>query len=200
MIDPKKVIRRTTPVAVLSAAALLLPFASRALASEGAAGWRGTYDIVLMWINFGILSFLLIKFLKEPLRNYFAGRKAELANEIDALEKEKEEKIRSVDAARKELESSGERLAALKERLARRGEREKEAMIKAAQEQSRLMLESAQRKVEYRIQQAKANFRSELIDTAVNAAMEQLPSQVTDADNEKLLRLFLDDPGMATKG
>jgi len=197
MLDPKKLTGRTLPFALIVASVLF--FATQALASEGEAGWRGIFDVAMKWVNFGILAFLLIKFLKDPLRNFFAGRKAELADQIVALEREKEEIIRRVDSAGIELESSGARLAALKEKITRRGEREKAAMIKAAQDQSRLMLESAQRKVAYRIQQAKANFRSELIDSAVNAAMVQLPSQVSDADNQKLLQLFLDDPGMTKK-
>ena len=197
MIDPKK-LTRITPLYTVSVVAILF-FATQALASEGTAGWRSIYDVVMKWVNFGIFAFLMIKFLKEPLRKFFAGRKTELANQIDALEKEKEEIIRSIDSTQKELEGSGARLAALKEKVTHRGEREKAAMITEAQDQSRIMLESAQRKVAYRIKQAKANFRSELIDSAVNAAMEQLPSQVTDADNKKLLQLFLNDPGMAAR-
>ena len=187
---------------MLLATVPVLLFASRALASEGTGGWRDIYDVIMKWINFGIFAFIvfqIIKKFKGPLWALFAGDKADLENRIDNLEKEKEEKIRSIDSARKELEGSETRLVELKEKITHSGEREKEAMIKAARDQSRLMLESAQRKVAYRIEQAKANFRAELIDSAVNAAIEQLPSQVTEADNEKLLGLFLDDPEMASK-
>lgn len=186
------------PVVAFSCTVCLL-VASMAFASEGGAGWRDIYDIVLKWVNFFILAFLFFKFVKNPLRNYFSGQKAELARQIDALEKDKEGKIRDIDEARKGLEGSEERLAALKERIVRRGEVEKEAMVKAAQDQSRLMLENAQRKVAYRIQQAKANFRAELIDTAINTVMKHLPPQMTDADNQRLIQLFLDDPEMAKK-
>lgn len=197
MIGRKK-LRLKLPVIIFSCTVCFL-VATMAFASEGGAGWRNIYDIVLKWVNFFILAFLFFKFAKDPIRNYFSGQKAELARQIDDLEKELKEKIRDVDNARKEFEGSEERLAVLKEKIVRRGERDKEAMIKTAQDQSRLMLESAQRKVAYRIQQAKANFRAELIDTTVNAVMEHLPAQMTDVDNQRLFQLFLDDPGIAKK-
>ena len=202
MIDLKKLAAKMPSFMALATVPTLL-FASQALASDSAGGWRDIYDVVMKWVNFGIFAFIvfmIIKKFKGPLWALFAGDKADLENRIDNLEKEKEDKIRSIDSARKELEGSEARLTELKEKMTRRGEREKEAMIEAARDQSRLMLESAQRKVAYRIEQAKANFRAELIDSAVNAAIKQLPSQVTDADNEKLLGLFLDDTEMASKG
>lgn len=193
-----KRIRSKLPVIGLSCSICLLA-ATMAFASEGGGGWRDIYDIVMKWVNFFILSFLLYKFLGGPLKNFFSKQKAELARQIEVLEKEKEEKIKSIDAARKEFEGSEDRLAALKEKIIHRGKMQKEALIQTAQEQSRLMLENAQRKVAFRIEQAKANFRVELIDTAIDTAIKHLPSHMTDQDNLRLLQLFLDDPQLARK-
>jgi F-type H+-transporting ATPase subunit b len=185
-------------VAILPCAIGLLA-ATTVYASDTGGGWREIYDIAMKWVNFAILAFLLVKFLRDPIRNYFSNQRAGLTDKIDSLEKEKEEKLHGVNEARRELESSGERLAALKEKIIHRGEREKEALIKTARDQSRLMLEGAQRKVAYRIEQARAEFRDELIDTAVTAAMKHFPAHMTDADNERLLQTFLDDPEMKGK-
>ena len=62
-----------------------------ALASEGGGNWRGTYDVVMIWLNFGIFAFLLVKFLKDPLLNFLRGRKDELALEMNQLEEKREQ-------------------------------------------------------------------------------------------------------------
>jgi F-type H+-transporting ATPase subunit b len=163
-----------------------------ALASEQASQWRPIYDLVMKWVNFGILSFILVKYAKGPLKEFLSGHKAIIARQIEKIEQEKEKTIEKINDTQKMLADSDRRLATLKERMIQQGEKEKEIIIEAARQQSRFMLEGAKRKVEHRIQQAKTNFRAELIDMAVNAAVQQLPSQVTAEDNQKLVTKFLE--------
>lgn len=164
-----------------------------AMAAERASDWRPTYDLVMKWVNFGLLAFILVKYLKDPLKEFFFGQKAMVARQIEKLEQEKEEKVQKITATQEMLADSDTRLAELKERMLQQGEREKEKIIEAARQQSSFILEGAKRKVAHRIQQAKTNFRAELIDMAVTAAAQQLPSQVNESDNQKLVNKFLTD-------
>jgi F-type H+-transporting ATPase subunit b len=172
---------------------LLFMNAPEAFASEQEAGWRPTYDLVMRWVNFSILVFILVKYLKNPIKEFLYGQKAIIARQIGKLEEEKEKTIEKISGTKKMLADSDSRLADLKERMVRQGKKEKEQIIEAAKQQSHFMLEGAKRKVENRIQQAKANFRSEMVDLAVNAAIQQLPSQVTEEDNQKFVTKFLKD-------
>ncbi len=52
-------------------------------------------------------------------------------------------------------------------------------------------MESARRKVEGTILQAKNKVRKEMIDQAVNIALERLPAEITAQDNEQLFERFL---------
>lgn len=185
-------LRHRLIVGVFSFALLFILNATVALASED-AGWRPTYDLVMKWVNFGILAFVLVKYLKDPIKDFLFGQKAIIAREIEKLETEKEKTLEKINNTRKELEDSDRRLSDLTDRMRQQGEKEKEKIIEAARQQSRFMLEGAKRKVQSRIDQAKANFRSELIDLAVNAAMEKLPSQVTPEDNQKMASKFIVD-------
>ena len=185
-------LRHRLIVGVFSFALLFILNATVALASED-AGWRPTYDLVMKWVNFGILAFVLVKYLKDPIKDFLFGQKAIIAREIEKLETEKEKTLEKINNTRKELEDSDRRLSDLTDRMRQQGEKEKEKIIEAARQQSRFMLEGAKRKVQGRIDQAKANFRSELIDLAVNAAMEKLPSQVTPEDNQKMASKFIVD-------
>ena len=72
---------------------------SGAFAADGSNQWRPTYDLVMRWLNFGILVFLLIKFGKKPLLSLLHKRKEELQREINRAEEQRnkaETKIKEV--------------------------------------------------------------------------------------------------------
>ncbi len=166
-----------------------------AFAAEQISGWRPTYDLVMKWVNFTILIFIVVKFLRTPIKEFLTGQKDMIANDISRLEQKKQSVIEQIHQAQGQLVDSDRRLTELKERMVQQGEREKEKIIESARQQSHFMMETAQRKVAHRIQQAKANFRAELIDMAVNAAMSELPSLLTEADNQALVQQFLEQTG-----
>ncbi|CAD7848737.1 MAG: hypothetical protein [Olavius algarvensis Delta 4 endosymbiont] len=155
------------------------------------AAWRPTYDLVMRWLNFLILVFIIVKFGRQPLLNFLKGKQEEIGAQIDRIEKEKEELSAAADAARQQLEESAQRLEAIKQRIIERGEKRKREIITEARQEGRHIMESARRKVEGTILQAKNKVRKEMIDQAVNIALERLPAEITAQDNEQLFERFL---------
>lgn len=175
-------------VCVLCCSILFIHFAGvDAFASEGAESWRSTYDMVMKWINFFILAFIIVKFGKQPLLNFLNGKKDEIAEEIKILEERKNE----VEAKSKEtlalIEEGEEHIAKIKARIVEDGERKKQEIIENAQKQSSLMIDKAKKKIENQIMTEKAKFKSELIDSAIDLAMENLPKVITKEDNQGFL-------------
>lgn len=171
--------------------------ATDAVAGENSDGWRPVYDVVMMWLNFGILAFLLIKFGKAPILNFLKGRRDELSREIGQLEKEKQKVAAKIKETFKVLDDSEAHFADLKKKIAEQGEKKKEAIIEDARQQSQIMLEMAKKKIESHIIQAKNSFKSELIDAAIDLAAERLPGEITDEDNQKLFNTFLATDSLA---
>ncbi len=163
-----------------------------ALASESGSGWRSTYDLVMRWINFGIIAFLLVKFGKKPLMDFLHKRKESLARDIEILEEKKEKAGLSIREARLRLEDSRAHLDEIKDRIVRRGVRQRQKILDEARAQSVAMMESARRRVESAMRDAKNSFRSELVDAAFDLAMERIPDKITKEDNHKLLLQYLD--------
>ena len=60
-----------------------------AFGAEESGNWRSTYDVVMLWLNFLILVFLLIKFAKDPIKNFLKGQQDELSKEIGGLEQQR---------------------------------------------------------------------------------------------------------------
>jgi F-type H+-transporting ATPase subunit b len=160
-------------------------------AAENAGSWRSTYDIVFKWINFIILAFVLVKFGKAPLMNFLRGKKENLSREIKQIENKKAELKGKIKETSKILDESEVRFAEIKERIVRQGEQKKEAIIQTAQNQSKTMLEEAKRRIDTHFIQAKNTFRVEMIDMAIDLAMERFPKEITAEDNEKLTVEYL---------
>lgn len=160
-------------------------------AAEKANGWRPAYDLILRWINFGIIVFVIIKYAKAPVMNFLRGQKEKLAREIKRLEDEKEDATSKVKETLKTIDESELRFAELKERIVRQGEKKKQEIVNRAQEQSKMMIEDAKQRIDTHFQQAKRAFRAELIDKATDLALERLPKEITPEDNERLTHTFI---------
>lgn len=158
---------------------------------EGAAGWRPTYDLIMLWVNFGILSFILVRFGKKPLMNFLHSQKDELAEEIGNLEKKKSEVVAEIDKTQQTLIESDAYFADLKGRIIQQGEQKRDEIIRQAQQQTETMMEIAKQKIGGRIIAAKRDFKAELVDAAFDMAAERLPREVNEEDNSRLINLYM---------
>ena len=162
-----------------------------AFAADNTDGWRPVFDLVMRWLNFAILAFLLIKFSRTPIKNFFQSRTEELTRQIQTLENEKDEALAKVNENLKTLEQSGVRFETLKERVVARGQKNKQKIIEGAHQESKILLKSAKQKIENQIVEARNALKAELIDSAIALAMERLPKEITARDNQKWVDNFL---------
>jgi F-type H+-transporting ATPase subunit b len=163
-----------------------------ALAADSANDWRPMFDLVMRWVNFLILAFLLIKFSRLPIKSFLAGKKEEIALEIEALESDKDQMLLKIDISRKQIENSKERLSQLKKTIIAQGEKNKIKIIEDAERESKILLESAKQKIESRISDAREVFKLEMVDEAIALAMQKLPETITDQDNQKFINAYLE--------
>lgn len=183
-------IRRPGLIALMSVL-LVLAGAVEVFAADGGGGWRPTYDIIMKWVNFGILVLIFFKFARRPLINFLSGKKNEISLQIKKIEDEKDRLSQRVLETEREMEENVARLEELKERIVQMGERRKIEIIEDARQESRMIIESAKQKIEGRIIRARDRLRAEIVDTAAEIALEKLPGLVTEEDNQKLLEQFM---------
>jgi F-type H+-transporting ATPase subunit b len=169
----------------MMAGIVLLLLAPNALAGD--PQWRPTYDLAMRWINFLILAGVIVKYAREPIKNFLKLRKEEVVSRIDELEFEKTRILEEIKAVQKQGKANQVRLQEMKQRLLAQGETRKQQIIEQAKQQSASMLEETRRKMENRIVQAKVALKMELLDLAIEKATQQLPGMITDGDNQRLL-------------
>jgi len=62
---------------------LLCGLTQAVYAADDGNSWRTTYDAVLVWVNFAIFAFILIKYARTPLKNFLHGQKADIEKHIE---------------------------------------------------------------------------------------------------------------------
>jgi F-type H+-transporting ATPase subunit b len=164
---------------------------SEASAADNSGNWRPVFDLVMRWLNFGIIVFILVKYARTPIKDFLLSRREEVAREIENIEEKKEEANKKIQDADRMLAESEVRLARIKERIIQEGQTKKQQIIEDAQQESKILLESTMRKIESQLLDAKRTFKSELVDTAISLAMKRLPDEITTEDNQKFTNQFL---------
>ena len=174
---------------VLSALLVLCP---DAMAAEATEDWRPVFDLIMRWLNFAIIAFVLVKFARKPIKDFFANRREEIDHQIKKYEQQKEAAEVKVKEATEMLSDSADRLEQIKQRIIEDGEKKKQQIIEKAQQESRMLLDGTQRKIENQIVAARNLIRSELIDSAIALAEKRLPAEITADDEQKLLENYME--------
>jgi F-type H+-transporting ATPase subunit b len=177
-------------LAVLTALMVCCP---DALAAEETDTWRPLFDQIMRWLNFAIIAAVLFKFGRKPIKDFLANRREEIEHQLNKYEQQKEAAAEKVKEAAKILNESTDRFEQIKHRIITDGEKKKEQIIEKAQQESRMLLEGAQRKIQNQIIEARNIIRSELIDSAIALAEKKLPDEITPADEQKLIELYMEE-------
>ncbi|MCD6585384.1 MAG: ATP synthase F0 subunit B [Desulfobacteraceae bacterium] len=163
--------------------------ASSAFASD--PSWRPIYDEIMLWINFFILVFIIVKYGKKPLLNFLQGQKDEVADQIHRLQKQKNALDAKIKKAHSMIKDSSVRFDQIKSRIMKDGERAKQKIIEDAKIQSKNIIKVEKLKAVHQIAQAKDTIMAELLDEASALAIKKLPLEINNSDHNKLLDLFL---------
>jgi F-type H+-transporting ATPase subunit b len=188
-----KAIKKLAKICCLILAVVIgiLLLGTEASAADNSGDWRPVFDLVMRWLNFGIIVFILIKYARTPLKDFLLSRREEVAREIEIVEKKKEAANKKIQEAVRMLDESEVRFATVKERIIQEGETIKQKLIEDAQQESKILLESTMKKIENQLIDAKRAFKSELVDTAISLAMKRLPAEITSEDNQNFTNQFL---------
>ncbi len=79
------------------------------------------------------------------------------------------------------------RFESLKLRIIDQGERRKNQLIKDARSQSETMLAISKQKIEGQVKEARDSFKADLVDAAVDLALERLPKEITEEDSQRFV-------------
>ena len=169
----------------------ILFWGQAALAADTNSTWRHTYDQVMKWLNFAILVFLIVKFGRIPIKNFLLGKKEKLEQLIKRIENEKAKAVDKVQETLQLIDQSAIEFEKLKERIVAQGGKNQKTIIEDAQHESCLMMAEAKVRINSKICHAKDLLKTELVDAAIDLAMEKLPGLITEEDNQRLIQQYI---------
>ena len=171
---------------------VMLATAPEALGAETSVNWRPTYDIVMRWLNFGILIVLFFRYARKPLVAFLNGQSRQIEENVKRHEKEKEAIKTRVNELLKERKEGREHLQQIRDRVISQGELKKQKIIDDAKKESHMLLESAKQKIEYEITSAREKLQIEIVDQSIDLAMQKLPQLMTDQDTQNSLKTYFE--------
>ncbi len=152
---------------------------------------RSLWDLAWRWINFGILVYFIMKYLKGPVVKFIQGRRESIAEVFGGL-KEKEEALhRRRQEQEALLAQLDEKIASIKAYYHEIGREEKERILAQAERVRRQILEDAKIAAVREFEEAKKRFRAEVVEKAVALAEERIRKKITKKDQRQLVDAYV---------
>ncbi len=161
------------------------------LADEGAGRGRKIYDTIMLWINFGILVFVFMKFAKPALMKFLYGERDKVEKDLQAIEEDLNVSKKRVEEESKNLEGIDEYLQQIRADILEMGEKEKTRILEDAERNASQMIKDAENELALKLEEAKRTLNDRLVEKAVIMAREKLSKEFTDKDNDKQIDGFV---------
>ena len=165
---------------------LSFPFAAKMLTSD-----RKLYDTIMLWVNFGVLVAVFIKFAKKPLMDALRGVRAKHEQELGEIKKQHNDSKGGLDSEEAKLKDIQKRLDEIRARIIEMGEKEKQKIIEQARISAEKMIEDAKSYASFQMDKARKQLSDEMVDIAISMVEERLAKEISKEDNENLISDFL---------
>ncbi len=155
-------------------------------------------DLLYPAVNFAIFVYVLAKYLRGPVQEFFRARTARLREALQAGAKARAE----AQALRAELARDVADLPALRERmradLRATAEREGDTIRRHAQQAADRIRTEARQLAEHEFAAARLALRIEVTEETIRQATAILRDALNPADRDRLVRDFIDRAGSST--
>ena len=162
-------------------------------ATEAPSRARIIWNNIMLFVNFGILVFLFIKYAKKPLVEFIFKERDKIKEDLDELEKEYEKARFILNEQNKKLNNIEAYVQDIRRSILELAKRERDKIIEEAKKNAEKMLEDAKSYYEIEAKRAKQRLQEELIIMAINVVKDKLRKKMTKEMNEKVIAEFIKD-------
>ncbi len=163
--------------------------------AEGAAHQGGGEfkDLISRFINFALMVIILfIVIRKSSMKDFFSSRREEIKRKLEELRKGKSEAEAKVKELEQKLNKFEQEKKKILEEFKAEGLAEKERIIKEAKERADQILQQAEFTIQREMEAARTRLREEVAELATKKAEEIIKNQITDKDQEHLVKEFIE--------
>ncbi len=152
---------------------------------------RIIYNNIMLFVNFGILVFLFVKYAKKPLLNFLKSEQNKIQEDISELEQEYNNAKIILNKQKDKLQNIEVYVDDIKKSILEMAYKERERIIKDAQKEADKMVEEAQLYYETESAKAKKVIAEDLVKMAVILVKEKLRKGIPDEVNDKIITNFI---------
>jgi F-type H+-transporting ATPase subunit b len=145
----------------------------------------------MLWVNFGVLVVVFIKFARKPLMDALRGARDKIGEELGTINKQHLDKKTDLNSQEAKLNNIQKHLDEIRARIIEMGEKEKQKIIEQAKIAAEKMVEDANTYARLQMDKARKQLSDEMVDIAISMAEERLAKEISKEDNEKLISDFL---------
>jgi F-type H+-transporting ATPase subunit b len=167
---------------------VFLAIASPVYAGGGEMVHMGLMDWVWKVVNFAILVFLLVKFVKRPLQDYLQQRKETVEKTLMEAKEAKELAQKALTEVEERLALKDKEVAEIIESARESGEREKARLIQEADNMRVRIIDQAKINIDYELRKAKEALQHEAAEAALQRAEQLIKEEITEQDQDRLFR------------
>jgi len=149
-------------------------------------------DFIWRCLNFALLIVILVKFGKDPVKNFLQGRSESIKKEFDDLEEQRKEAERKYEEYRQKLADMDKEAEKILQAFIKQGEAEKEKIIAQAYETAERIKAQAKFYVQQELAKAREQLKAEVADMAVKLAEDIIRKNITEQDHHRLIAEYLE--------
>ncbi len=147
----------------------------------------------LIWRAINALAVVLVLFflLRKPLSQALANRRRSIEDDLENLEKRKEETQRALEEALVKLKAVEAEKDKIVQEFLTQGEVEKARILAEAEDMALRLKEQARRSIEQETAAAKTQLQEEIAELSVAKALEMIKVKITPDDRDRLVNEYL---------
>ncbi|MBU1863126.1 MAG: F0F1 ATP synthase subunit B [Candidatus Omnitrophica bacterium] len=150
-----------------------------------------SFTIIIQWINFGILLFLMHRFLFKPLLGFLDKRSQTIASHIEVVLDNKEKSLEVLQHYEEKLQGVRSEADSLFAEVRTRAEKERSRILKEAQQESKNIVQAAKDDITREAERAKRELTKSISSLVITCSEKVLEREINEDDHKKFIQHFL---------
>ncbi len=138
-------------------------------------------------VNFGIIFFVLQKFLYKPVLAMIDKRKKEIDDGLDTAKRLQHEEEKGKEKQEKLVSDAKKEARALLEEAKKQAEEQKKTVLAEAHKEAQTIVAKSKTQAEAKAKALEEDMRRQAVDLAALMVQKLLPEVLSDADHKKVI-------------
>ena len=145
------------------------------------------YEIILQIINFGILYWLLKKFLAKPMAKFLSDRSNLIKHNIETSELNKKKSEELLVQQKETLKSAQVEAQTIRKKAEDSAQKELSTIVEEGKESAKKLIEQAKQDIEVQTNSAKTTLLKDVGELAVKVIKKFVSTEVSESDKKQAI-------------